>query len=174
MRKKLDTLQSWFASKADLYCLVETWLTEHRSETDIPGYTVTLCLDLWHSEDLSEVAYVYVAERLSKHVNDWKVAADNSYLWLHFPHVTVDGRELYFCICYMAPCSSTANADSNPYDALQLDIVDAQNAGGCIAVCGDMNARTAEEEDHMQLADLQDFVGGLPDEEAYLDKDIPR
>jgi len=38
MQKKLDTLQSLFASKADLYCLVETWLTEHCSAIVIPGY----------------------------------------------------------------------------------------------------------------------------------------
>ena len=49
MHKKLDVLQSLFSSKADLYCLVETWLTEHClvetwltehcTAVDVPGYS---------------------------------------------------------------------------------------------------------------------------------------
>ena len=41
---------------------------------------------------------------------------------------------MYLCVCYVAPRSSTVNADSCLYDALQLDIVEVQNAGGCIVV----------------------------------------
>ena len=58
----------------------------------------------------------------------------------------------------MAPSSSTVNARNCSYDTLQNDIVDAHNAGGCIVVYGDMNARTAEQDDYTRLADLQDFV----------------
>ena len=57
-------------------------------------------------------------------------------------------------------------------NTLQNDI-DAQNAGGCIIVCGDMNARTAEQDDYARLADLQDFVD-VPEEGAYLGADVPR
>ena len=35
----LTVLQSLFSSKADLYCLVETWLTEHCTAVDVPGYS---------------------------------------------------------------------------------------------------------------------------------------
>ena len=53
------------------------------------------------------------------------------------------------------------------------NIVDAQNAGGCIVVHGDMNARTAEQDDYTRLADLQDFVN-VPEEGAHLGADIPQ
>ena len=66
---------------------------------------------------------------------------------------------------------NTSNCSS--YDTLQNDIVDAQNAGGRIIVCGDMNARTAEQDDYTRLADLQDFVD-VPEEGAYLGADVPQ
>ena len=115
---------------------------------------------------------MYVAERLSQFVKVWRVAADNSYVWLHLPCVKVNGCETYLCVCYVAPRSSTVNADSCPYDALQLDIVEVQNAGGCIVVCGDMNARTAELDDYIRFADLRDCLD-VPDEGAYLNAYIP-
>ena len=52
-------------------------------------------------------------------------------------------------------------------------IVDAQNAGGCIVVYCDMNARMAEQDDYTRLADLQDFVN-VPEEGAYLVADVPQ
>ena len=155
MHKKLDVLQSLFSSKADLYCLVETWLTEHCTTVDIPGYSChSVCRPVTQRGPTRGGICVYVAERLSQFVKVWKVAADSSYVWLHLPHVKVNGCEMYLCVCYVAPRSSTVNADSCPYDALQLDIVEVQNAGGCIVVCGDMNARTAELNDYIRLADL--------------------
>ncbi len=79
----------------------------------------------------------------------------------------MNGCQIYLCVCYVAPRSSTVNAVSCPYDALQLDIAEAQHAGGCIVVCGDMSARTAELDDYIGLADLQGYVD-VPDEGAYL------
>ena len=58
----------------------------------------------------------------------------------------------------MAPSSSTVTAGNCPYDTLQNDSVDAQNAGGCIMVWGNIKVRTAEQDDYTRLADLQDFV----------------
>ena len=68
----------------------------------------------------------------------------------------------YLCVCYTASSSSTVNTGICPYDELQNDIVDAQSAGGCIIVCGDMNARseTAEQDascSHMTTLDLLTF-----------------
>ena len=77
------------------------------------------------------------------------------------------------CVCYIAPSSSTVNAGNYPYDLLQNDVVDAQNAGGCIIVCGDMNARTAEQDDYTRFADLQNFVD-VSEEGAYLGADVPQ
>ncbi|DBA98287.1 TPA: hypothetical protein ACH3X1_001208 [Trebouxia sp. C0004] len=54
-----------------------------------------------------------------------------------------------------------------------LDIVEAKIAGGCIVVCGDMNARTAELDDYIRLADLQDYVD-VSDEGAYLNFYVPK
>ena len=58
-----------------------------------------------------------------------------------------------------------------PCDTLQNHIVDAQNAGACIIVCRDMNARTAEQADYTRPADLQDFVE-VPEEGAYPGADV--
>ena len=85
----------------------------------------------------------------------------------------VSRSEVYLCVCYIASPSSTFNAGNCPYDTLQNDIVDAQNAGGCIIVCGDMNARTAEQDDYTRHVDLQDFVD-VPEEGAYLGADVPQ
>ena len=173
MHKKLDVLQSLFNSKADLYCLVETWLTEHCTSVDVPGYSChSVCRPVTQRGPTRGGICVYVAECLSQFVKVWRVAADNSYVWLHLPCVKVNGCETYLCVCYVAPRSSTVNAGSCPYDALQLDIVEVQNAGGCTVVCGDMNARTAELDDYIRLADLQDYVD-VPDEGAYLNSYIP-
>ena len=40
-------------------------------------------------------------------------------------------------------------------------------------VCGDMNARTAELDDDIIFADLQDYLD-VPDEGAYLNTYIPK
>ena len=54
----------------------------------------------------------------------------------------------YICVFVVWHLSkSTVNIGICPYDTLQNDIVDAQNAGRCIIVCGDMNVRTAEQDD---------------------------
>ena len=71
-------------------------------------------------------------------------------------------------VCLLCSTSQLdSNADSCPYDVSQLDIAEAPNAGGCVVVCGDMNARTAELDDYIGLADLQGYVD-VPDEGAYL------
>ena len=114
---------------------------------------------------------MYVAAHVSLPVKVWRVAADTSYVWLRLLHVKVNGSEVYLCVCYIAPSSSTLNASNCSYDTLQNDIVDAQNAGGCIIVCGDMNAKTAEQDDYTRLADLQDAVDVI-EEGAYLGADV--
>ena len=83
------------------------------------------------------------ATHLSQHVKVWRVAADSSYVWLRLSRVKVNGSEMCLCVYYMAPSSSTVNTGTCPYDTLQNDIVDSQNAGRYIIVCGGMNARTA-------------------------------
>ncbi|KAA6428974.1 MAG: hypothetical protein FRX49_01084 [Trebouxia sp. A1-2] len=57
-------------------------------------------------------------------------------------------------------------------DVLQ-SLFEAQNAGGCNILCGDMNARTAELDDYMTVVDLQDYFD-IPDEGAYLNCYIPK
>ena len=89
-----------------------------------------------------------------KNVLVWRVPADSSCIWLRLLHVKVSGSEVYMYVTYVAPSSSIVTAGNCPYDTLQTDIVDAQNAGGCIIVCGDMNARTEKQDDYARLADL--------------------
>ena len=141
---------------------------------DIPGYSRhSVCRPVKQRGPIRGGICVYVAAPLSQHVKVWRVAADSSYVWLRLSHVQVSRSQVYLCVCYIAPPSSTVNAGNCPYDTLQNDIVDAQNAGGCIIVCGDMNARTAEQDDYTRLADLQDFVD-VTEEGAYLGADVPK
>ncbi len=99
MHKKLDVLQSLFSSKSDLYCLVETWLTEHCTAVDVPGYSChSVCRPVAQRGPTRGGICVYVAERLSQFVKVWRVAAENSYVWLHLPHVKVNGCEMYLFV----------------------------------------------------------------------------
>ena len=174
MHNKLDVLQSLFSSKVDICCLVETWQTEQCTALDIPGYSChSVCRRVKQRGPIRGGICVYVTAQLSQHVKLWRVAADSSYVWLRLSHMKINGSEVYLCVCYMAPSRSPVNTGICPYDMLQNDIIDAQNAGGCIVVCGDMNARTAEQDDYTRLADLQEFVD-VPEEGAYLGADVPQ
>ena len=172
--RKLDVLQSMFSSKADICCLVETWQTEDCTALEFPDYSRhSVCRALKQRGPIRGGIFVYVAAHLSQHIKVWRVAIDSSYIWLRLSHVKVGGSEVYLCVYYIAPSSSTVHASNCPYDTLQNAIVDAQNAGGCIIVCGDINARTAEQDDYTRLADLQDFID-VPEEGAYLGADVPQ
>ena len=46
----------------------------------------------------------------------------------------MDVKHICVFACYVAPRSLTVQADSCPYDALQLDMVEVQNVGRCIVV----------------------------------------
>ncbi|DBA91089.1 TPA: hypothetical protein ACH3X1_016054 [Trebouxia sp. C0004] len=51
---------------------------------------------------------------------------------------------------------------------------EAQNAGGCIVVCGDMNAKTAELDDYFRLLIFRTIYADVPDEGAYLNIYVPK
>ena len=86
----------------------------------------------------------------------------------------VSESEVYLCVGYMAPSSSAVHAGtagqlpSCPYDTVEDDITDAQNAGGRIIVCGDMNGSTAEQDDYSRPADVQGFFVSQRREHAWV------
>ena len=56
-----------------------------------------------------------------------------------------------------------------PYECLQNDVLDYQSRGAQILICGDFNARTAEEPDFVRTAELQPFLPTAPDDEELPD-----
>ena len=99
-----------------------------------------------------------MSDRLQDRVEFVKSAEDASYLWLKLKHVVHGCPEVYFCACYM-PIKQSVFAQSGPYQCLQEDVLKYQIQGAQVLICGDMNARTAEEPDYVRLADFDDFVG---------------
>ena len=107
---------------------------------------------------------VYVSDRLHAHVELVKTAEDASYLWLKLRRVVQDCPEVYFCVCYMPDKQSYRKSDAKtPYECLQDDILQFQGRGADIIICGDMNARTAEQDDYISLSELPDYLD-VPDE----------
>ena len=144
-------------------CLVETWQTEDCTTLEIPGDSRhSVCTPFGHFGPIRGGICVYAAAHLSQHVKVWRVAADSSYVWLCLSHMKVSGSEVHLCVWHLpAQQSMHAIVPMTHFRSLQ-NIVDAQNAGGCIVVYCDMNARMAEQDDYTRLADLQDFVN-VPD-----------
>ena len=95
-----------------------------------------------------------VSSRLSKRVQIVNAADDASYLW-KLTDVVPGCCAVYFCVCYMPQKKDFVNLQKItptaicPYDCLQNVVLEYQSRGAQILVCGDFNARTAEEPDHM-------------------------
>ncbi len=101
-----------------------------------------------------------------------KAAADASYLWLKLKDVVLGCPEVYFCVCYM-PQKPNFNkirpTPTSPYDCMQNDVLEYQGKGAQTLICGDFNARTAEERDFLRMADLQPFSPISLDEDELPD-----
>ena len=81
MQKTLETVKSLFESKADMHCVVETWLSEHNMAIDVPGYTaLSLPRPSKQRGPVKVGICVYVAEHMSECFSVWKTAADRSYV----------------------------------------------------------------------------------------------
>jgi len=52
---------------------------------------------------------------------------------------------------------------------MQNDVLKYQGKGAQILICGDFNARTAEEPDFLRMAELQPFLPTAPDEDELPD-----
>ena len=52
---------------------------------------------------------------------------------------------------------------------MQSDVLEFQSKGAQILVCGDLNARTAEEPDFVRTAELQSFLTTAPDDDELPD-----
>ena len=72
------------------------------------------------------------------------------------------------CHNFMAMQKTTPTA-SSPYDCMQDDVLEFQGRGAQFLVCGDLNARTAEEPGFVRTAELQPFLPIAPDDdELYI------
>ena len=99
---------------------------------------------------------VFLSDRISKHVQFVKASDDASYLWFKMHNVVLDCPDIYFCVCYMSQKKDFLDLQKNtptaicPYECLQKDVLEFQCQGAQILVCGDFNARTAEEPDFLR------------------------
>ena len=159
----------------DIVCLTETWLSEFDQPVVFPTHA---CYSAFrplsdgpgrHSGGVS----VYISHRLHAHVEFVKQAEDASYPWLKLKHVVHGCPEVYFCVCYM-PDRKSRFATQLPYEQLQDDVLHFQNMGAQILICGDMNARTAQEPDYICIDALQEYVdvpGGIDELPEHI---VPR
>ena len=83
-------------------------------------------------------------------------------------------------VCYMPHKKDFVNLQKIiptaicPYDCLQNDVLEYQSRGAQILVCGDFNARTAEEPDFLKTAELQSFLPTAPDDDELPAYILPR
>jgi len=118
---------------------------------------------------------VFVSDRVSDRVECVEAADDASYLWLKLKDVVLGCPEVYFCVCYMPQkreFKKITPTPTCPYEHLQSDVLKYQGRGAQILLCGDFNARTAEEPDFLRMAELQPFLPNTLDDDDLPD-DIP-
>ena len=116
---------------------------------------------------------MFVSRRFKQNVQFVKAADDASYLWLKLKDVVLGCPEVYFCVCYMPQKSEfrkIRHLHNSPYTCLQNDVVEFQGRGARILICGDFNARTAEDPDFLRMAELQDFLPTALDEDELPDR----
>ena len=120
-------------------------------------------------------AGVFVSDRINKHVQFVKAADDASYFWLKLKDVVLGCPEVYLAVCYMPQKKDFMNHQNItpttpcPHECLQNDVLDYQSRGAQILICGDFNARNAEEPDFVRTAELQPFLPMAPDDEELPD-----
>ena len=68
-----------------------------------------------------------------------------------------------YVTCKIRPTPTT------PYECMQNDVLECQGKGAQILICGDFNARTAEEPDFLRMAELQPFLPTALDEDELPD-----
>ena len=96
-------------------------------------------------------------------------------MWFRLHNVVLDCPEVYFCVCYMPQKKDFTHLQRDtptaicPYECLQKDILEFQCKGAQILVCGDFNARTAEEPDFLRTEELQSFLPTAPDDDELPD-----
>ena len=118
---------------------------------------------------------MFLSDRISKHIQFVKAADDASYLWFRMHNVVLDCPEIYFCVCYMLQKKDFLDLQKNtptgicPCECLQKNVLEFQCKGAQILVCGDFNARTAEEPDFLRTEELQSFLPTAPDDDELPD-----
>ncbi len=150
---------------ADLILLTETHQLQQQALPDLDGYTCTsLARPPLRDTAITNRGGIaaYIKTELATDIKVWKTAPDSSYMWLTLQTRNDAVADLYICVVYVAPTSSTIykqpNALTDPLTRLYADIAEVQNLGGHVLLAGDFNARTGEEIDYVRCEDLADVL----------------
>ena len=164
-----DVLHSLLDLDCTLICLTETWHADGDHLPDMPGYVYYDLVRPIHLRS-GKVPYggivVYVKQDWADRCSLWKCSPDGAYMWLHLRLGVDRSQHVAFATCYMPPGHKHKN--SATFDDLSADIQNftrEQPRGAHFWVCGDTNAHTGTQPDHVFLEGLEfdDVVQALED-----------
>ena len=169
------TLSTQPFNQADMFVIIETWLTEDRPVPQIPGYfAFNLGARPSTRGRSSGGIAVYCANKFSGKVSVWRQDLQHqSRIWLKCDSSIFQCSEsynmIYYIICalYLPPCGSSLyrHADAAElYQDILAEIAEAR-VSGQVLLTGDFNARTAHLSDQFE-DDLSDHVA-LPSDHEF-------
>ena len=141
------------APLTDVFLLSETWCETPSEVPMLPGYSCIPVCRPWKHHAAARASgglVCYVRECLSHHLTMWKAASDGSYMWLRLEKQAGFERDLFICLAYICPETSTHYDHPLALDAfncLTEDIAEIYTKGGEVLLTGDFNARTAAKDD---------------------------
>ena len=141
---------------ADIIMVTETWVAASAQAQDLSGY---VCFSAarpsrGHAGRHSGGLACYVRQPLAGFVSVHKAAPDASLLWLRLDKGLGLHCDLYLCVVYAAPHTSTHHDSAHAvdvYEQLQQEIADVQELGD-VLLAGDFNARTGQGADFVDAA----------------------
>jgi hypothetical protein len=158
----------------DYICRTETWLIEHERPDAFPEHTESsACRPVRDGKAATQEALVCLC--LVKPNNVFSLLKQ-----LLMPVSSGCSSKMLcsvalkytFCVCYM-PQKQRFNkiipTPRIPYECMQHDVLENQGKGAQILICGDFNAKTAEEPDYLKKAELQPFLPTALDENKLPD-----
>ena len=151
----------------DIFLLTETWLEPMGAAAELDGYS---CISVTRPYKRSGAARAsgglacYVREPLRRYVQQWKVSADSSLLWLKVDQKIGFEQDLYICLAYIWP-EGASHYDLpiaiETFDTLLQDIAVVYAMKGHVLLSGDFNARTAALQDHVRKAEYEHLLENL-------------
>ena len=153
------------AGDSQLLLLTETWQDADSPVLNIPGFkSAALPRPTRHRNALRASGGVaaYWSTKISCHVQEWKRSADGSRLWLRLKQQIGFSRDVYLCLVYIAPESSTTRGGvCDDFTQLTAEVAEAAEQG-FVLLAGDFNSRTAQLADCTGPDELQHYLAELP------------